>query len=91
MREFSSVLILGVAGYVKTKFAVMINHQYPTNNCCFGVIADETTKLPVKIKNFPKNFSSPYDYGDHIELLGKFQLEGKNKLYIRLLDYQNFI
>lgn len=90
--SFSSLFILGVTGYVKTQFAVMINHQYPTNSCCFGAIAEEMTKLPVKIKTFPKNFPSPYNYGDHIELLGKFQLEGKkNFIFGHSIKHNKFI
>lgn len=56
----------------------MFNHTNPKNNSCFGAIAEDRTKLPIKVRHFGEKFSSPYEVGDHIELLGRFQLESKN-------------
>lgn len=63
----------------------MINNKFPSNNCCFGAIAEKKIKLPIKIRQFPKNVISPYQIGDHIELLGKFQLESMIYLTISLI------
>lgn len=59
----------------------MVNYQNPKNSSCFGAIAEDKTKLSVKIRKFPKPFSSPYVVGDHLQIFGKFQLES-NILYI---------
>ncbi|XP_015118161.1 uncharacterized protein LOC107041870 [Diachasma alloeum] len=61
-----------IIGYIKTNFAVVVHQRNSANNTCYGCIADNRLKLPIRIKNFATNFSSPFNIGDH-EIIGKLQ------------------
>lgn len=73
------IFISGVTGFIKTNFAIMTNHMHPGSNSCLGSIAENSTKLIVKVRQFAKKFVNPYNVGEHVELLGRFQLESNNR------------
>lgn len=71
------IYVKGITGYIKTNFAVVINQQKTSSNECYGAIAENKVKLVVRNFKFEDNFLSPFEDGEHVEILGILQREGK--------------